>query len=129
MRCGAAQSSTAVIIAPDWLTKARSPASGARCEKLASSPIPGTMMPTQLGPMRRSRCGFAASNIFCCSARPRSPSSPKPAVITTAALVPRAPSSDTSPGTVSGGVTITARSGASGRLATSAKTGRPSSSR
>ncbi len=37
---GAAQSSIAVIIAPDWLTKAMSPGGGARCEKLASSPIP-----------------------------------------------------------------------------------------
>ncbi len=52
---GAAQSSIAVIIAPDWLTKAMSPGGGARCEKLASSPISGTMIPTQFGPTRRNR--------------------------------------------------------------------------
>src|SRR5579885_2731209 len=44
---GAAQSSMAVTRAPDWLTSAISPAGGERCEKLASSPIRGTMMPRQ----------------------------------------------------------------------------------
>ena len=67
---GAAQSSIAVIIAPDWLTKAMSPGGGARCEKLASSPIRGTMMPTQLGPTMRSRWGLAASSVACCKRPP-----------------------------------------------------------
>ena len=39
--------------------------------------------------------------------------------MTTAALVPRSPSAAMMPGTVSGGVATTARSGAAGRLATS----------
>jgi len=52
---GAAQSSIAVIIAPDWLTKAMSPRGGERCAKLASSPMPGTISPMQFGPIRRNR--------------------------------------------------------------------------
>ncbi len=42
------------------------------------------------------------------------------AVSTTAARVPRTPRASIRPGTVAGGVQITASSGASGRLATSA---------
>ena len=43
---------------------------------------------------------------------------PRPAVITTAALVPRAPASLIKRGTVVGGVQITARSGTLGKLVT-----------
>ena len=53
----------------------------------------------------------------------------KPAVITTAARQPRAPSSPINPGTLAGGVQITARSGAAGRSATLATTGAPRSGR
>ena len=82
-------------------------------------------MPTQLGPTKRKRWGRAASSIACRRARPDAPCSPKPAPMTTAARVPRVPSSAISPGTVSGGVAITARSGTSGRLAMSRWTGTP----
>ena len=75
----------------------------------------------QFGPTIRKRCGRAASSIACCSRRPSSlPSSAKPAVITTAPLVPRAPSSAINWGTICGGVQITARSGDNGKLFTSA---------
>src|SRR5262249_34733331 len=57
--------------------------------KLASSPSRGTIMPTQFGPTMRIRCGFAAPRVARCKLPPCSPSSPKPAVITTAARVPR----------------------------------------
>ena len=119
----AAQSSTAVTMAPDWVTKAMSPARGAICAKLAFSPVPGAMMPRQFGPTMRSRCGFAASSAACRSVPPLPlplwSGAPRPAVMMMAAFVPRAPSSAIRAGTLSGGVQITARSGVSGRLATS----------
>ena len=117
---GNAQSSTVVAIAPDCVRNAMLPGSNAAGAKVAFRPMPGTAMPRQLGPTTRNRYGRAA--LSSCAARSRptlaSPSA-KPAVRTTAARVPRAPSSATSAGTVSGGVAITASSGVSGRLATS----------
>ncbi len=107
-----AQSMMAVISAPDCDRKARSPASGGLCEKLALRPMPGTIRPRQLGPWMRSRCGRAASSMA------RFRSSRIPAVMTTAARVPLAPSSAISAGMVAGGVTSTARSGAAGSDAT-----------
>gem|GEM_PF-5583188 len=115
-----AQSSTAVNTAPDWATKARLPARGGTWAKLALRATPGTITPRQLGPMMRSRWGRAAASIASVRARPAAePPSPNPAVMTTAALQPRRPSSSTRPGTVSGGVAMTARSGVRGREATS----------
>ncbi len=116
-----AQSSTAVTTAPDCETKATLPFSGCTWPNEALSPLPGAIRPRQLGPAIRNRRGRAASSIFRCSAQPSSPSSPKPAVMTTAAFVPRAPSAAMRPGTVCGGVATTARSGASGRLSTSGR--------
>ena len=87
----AAQSSTAVITAPDWATNARSPGFGWMCAKLAFKPTRGAMIPRQLGPTIRKMCGRAASSIAWRSSPPASsPPSPNPAVITTAPLVPRA---------------------------------------
>ena len=81
------------------------------CAKLALSFAGGTISPTVFGPMIRIRCGFAASSIFW-----RRPfASVSPAVMTQAALQPSLPRSPTIFGTVRGGVTITARSGTSGR--------------
>ena len=115
-----AQSSTAVATAPDWATKAISPAFGVTGAKLALRPRRGARRPMQLGPSTRSRWGRAASSSAFWSSPPRcEASSANPALITTAARVPRAPSSATRPGTLAAGVAITARSGASGRLATS----------
>jgi hypothetical protein len=114
-------------VAPDWATKASRPGTGLTWEKLALRPMPGTMTPKQLGPMRRSRKGWAASSIACLSSNPRRPApSPKPVVMTTAAPVPRAPSAATMPGTVAGGVQMIARSGIEGRLAMSVWQGIPS---
>ena len=71
--------------------------------------------------------GRAASSSSCCRARPRGASaSAKPALITTTARVPRFASAATRPGTTSGGVAITARSGVTGRLATSGYASTPS---
>ena len=72
----------------------------------------GASRPMQFGPSTRNRCGRAASSMACfCAAL-------MPAVNTTAARVPAAPSSAINAGTVSAGVQMTASSGAAGRSAT-----------
>ncbi len=116
-----AQSRTAATIPPDWATNASLPAAGIRGAKLAFKPECGTMTPKQFGPMIRIRYRPAASSIACRSAWPAAPPpSPKPLLITTAARVPRCPNSSINPGTVSGVVAITARSGTIGSAPTSA---------
>ena len=116
MPAARAQSSTAVHRAPDCEMKASFPGAALVCAKLALRPISGTSRPRQLGPRMRSRCGRAASSICCW--RDAAPLS-RPAVRTIAAFAPRWPSSAIKGGTVAGGVQMTARSGATGRLATS----------
>lgn len=123
MRRDLAQSSTAVTSAPDCDTNAMLPGSASVCAKLAFRPRRGVSKPMQLGPSTRSRCGRAASSIACLCVASR------PAVMTIAARVPCSPSSVIRPGTVAGGVQITARSGTVGRSATRACTRSPSSSR
>jgi hypothetical protein len=118
----AAQSRIEVASAPDCDTKASDPGCAAMCEKLAFRPACGASSPRQLGPRMRSRCGRAASSMACFVV----PSSP--AVSTMTARVPRAPRAATRPGTVAGGVQITARSGAEGSAAMSAWQGSPSRS-
>ena len=49
-----AQSSTEVRIAPDWLTKARSPEQRLRLREARVESVAGTMMPRQFGPTMRS---------------------------------------------------------------------------
>src|SRR5258707_8548746 len=85
----------------------------------------------QLGPTILSRCGWAARRmrlrqrlLSSCAAAP----SPGPAVMITATLVPRSPSSTTRRGTVSAGVMITARSAGCGSSSRLFSTGRPSMS-
>ncbi|GAB1390964.1 hypothetical protein MASR1M6_31460 [Rubrivivax sp.] len=117
-----AQSSIEVASAPDCEMKASVPGVASTCEKLALSRACGASSPRQLGPTMRSRCTRAASSIACFCAGVR------PAVITTAARVPSAPRSAISPGSVAGGVQMTASSGACGRSCTRATTGMPSSS-
>ncbi len=121
MRRGSAQSSTVVAMAPDWVRKAILPVSNSAGAKVALRPMPGTAMPRQFGPTTRNRCGCAAASSCALRSWPTlaSPSA-KPAVSTTAARVPRRPNSSIRAGTLSGGVAMTARSGVSGRLATSA---------
>ena len=109
----AAQSSIAVTSAPDCETKARLPGWASRWAKLAFRPAYGDSRPRQLGPRMRSRCRPAAASIAALVA------ASSPAVSTTAARVPRAPSASISPGTLAGGVQITARSGGAGKPATS----------
>jgi hypothetical protein len=123
-----AQSSTAVTSAPDCATKASRPGSAATGAKLAFSPTAGASSPTQLGPRIRSRWGRAASSIAWRKLRPPGEGASSPALSTTAALHPCAPSTPTMAGTVAAGVQITASSGACGRSATLRATGRPSSS-
>ena len=117
-----AQSSMAVTSAPDCDTKASSPGWAPMWEKLALSPRCGASMPMQLGPRMRKVWIRAASSMACFCALSR------PAVTTMAARVPRLPSSAISGATVAAGVQITARSGASGRAATSAKVFTPARS-
>src|SRR4051812_15455003 len=100
-----AQSSRAVVNAPDCDTKATEPGAAEVGAKLALSPQPGTSRPTQFGPRIRSRWGLAASSIARCRLRPPGPAAAViPAVRTTAAFVPRAPRSAMSDGTVAAGV-------------------------
>ncbi len=101
-----------------------SPVRGGTWTKLAFTPRPGTISPRQFGPTIRVPKGRAASSSRFRSSRPwavpsPSPPSPNPAVMTTMPRVPRRPSWSTRAGTVSGGVAITARSGVTGRSATS----------
>jgi len=110
----AAQSISDVAIAPDCEIRAIFPGLAAICAKLALSFAGGTINPTVFGPMMRISEGLAASSIAW-----RKPFAwLSPAVMTTAARVPFPASSRTMSGTVSGGVTITARSGTPGRSAT-----------
>ena len=111
----AAQSSMAVTSAPDCDTKARAPGRASTCAKLAFRPMCGASKPRQLGPRMRSRWRPAAWSMAALVA------ASSPAVSTTAARVPRTPKASISPGTLAGGVQITARSGACGRAATSGK--------
>ncbi|MCG3144757.1 MAG: hypothetical protein HONDAALG_02230 [Gammaproteobacteria bacterium] len=111
-----AQSMTAVHRAPDCATKASEPGCAAMCAKLAFMRMPGLSRPTQFGPRIRRPCGRAASSRAW---RGVAPDSPKPALMTMAALVPWRPSASMRPATVAAGVQMTARSGLSGRLATS----------
>ena len=104
-----AQSSTPPTSAPDCDRKASLPGFGFAMPKLALTPSAGTQIPKQFGPMMRRQVGRAASSILWRR------SGPSPAVTTTAARVPFLPSAAIRPGTVSGGVAMTARSGASGR--------------
>ena len=84
-------------------------------------------MPRQFGPMMRNSAGRATSSIAWRRCAPTAlPPSPKPAVMTTAPAQPRSASWPISPGTVSGGVAIMARSGFSGSDATSGQARRPS---
>ena len=117
-----AQSTMPVISAPDCDTNASRPGLGAIWQKLASRPIRGSISPRQFGPWMRRRWGLAASSIAC-RISPR-----MPALITTAARQPFAPSSAITPGMVAGGVATIARSGTSGSAGIDGKHVRPATS-
>ena len=77
------------------------------------------MTPMQLGPKILKRRRRASSKTIELNVRPAASVIPeRPAVIITAALVPRAPKSAMIFGTVAGGVATMAKSGVSGKLST-----------
>ena len=121
-----AQSNMAVASAPDCVTKASLPGKALPGEKLAFSDTPVTKAPMQFGPNTRSKCGRAAASMFCSRVRPLAVMAFKPALSTMAARVPLCPSADSSSGTVSAGVQMTAKSGAKGNEFTSGQAGSPS---
>ena len=109
----AAQSISAVAIAPDCDSSASCPGAAPICAKLALSFAGGTISPTVFGPITRSRCGRAASSI----AWRRPFSTVTPAVITTATLhALRAELGDDARAPCPAGVRITARSGTPGQV-------------
>jgi len=65
-------------------------------------------IPAQLGPTKRMPCSLATRATS--SSPARLPTSENPAVMITAACTPARPQSSSTPGTVAGGDTITARS-------------------
>ena len=79
---------------------------------------PGTITPRQFGPTMRMWPRRASSKTCCSSAAPSGPISLKPAEIMIAPGMPAAAHSLMMPGTVFGGVMMTARSGLSGSAAT-----------
>ena len=108
---------TVVTIAPDWARKAMRPGRRRQMGEAGVEADAGHQQPDAIGPEQAHADAAAPPPAWPASAAPAAP--PKPALITTAALQPRAPSSATIPGTVGAGVAITASSGTSGRLATS----------
>ena len=122
---GVAQSRTEVMIAPDCVTKASSPGPRRRCAKLALRPMPRHQHAEAVGP-DQAHAVFRPPWRAACSAAPAAaPPSPKPAVITTAARVPRrAERGDRPRAPFAGGVEMTARSGASAASG-SGRPGRP----
>ena len=120
MPLAAAQSSTAEHSAPDCDTKAILPAGAFSGAKLALSPMPGTMMPMLLGPSRRMPAAWAAA-LAASSAVPPSAVGVRcsAAVMMQAARAPRRPRARITSGTTAASEQTSARSGATGRLATS----------
>ena len=104
---------------PDCMTRPAVPAAGCAAANVASSPMPGTAMPKQFGPISRMPCLRQTASRSALSAVSM------PAVNTTSPRTPRAPQASATSVTAAGGTAISARSGVSGRLATSGKHGTP----
>ncbi len=102
--------------APDWLTKPTPPRSAGTGAKVALSEIAGSvlMIPMQLGPIMRTPARRTVSRSRASRSRPSSPTSAKPAVITTRPRTPLAMDSSTAAWTWRRGTTMTARSTGSG---------------
>ncbi len=96
--------------APDCEISPSDPDRASPRANVAFNPMPGRMMPRQLGPSTRSPWRRAFSSSARSSAAPAGPVSEKPALTTTAARTPAAPHCSMIPGTVAAGVAITARS-------------------
>ena len=111
----AAQSTSAVQIAPDCDTSAMLPASHAVRQKEALSPRDGRSMPMQFGPRMRTSASRATSVMRASSALPVSPTSLNPAESTMAAGIPARPACAMMSGIAAAGAATTARSTGSGR--------------
>ena len=101
------------------MTRPAVPAAGCVAANVASSPMPGAAMPKQFGPISRMPC------LRQTASRSALPAVSMPAVNTTSPRTPRAPQASATSVTAGGGTAISARSGVSGRLATSGKHGTP----
>ena len=75
-------------------------------------------MPLQFGPTKRMPASRAAATRSAWRSGPPSPLSAKPALITTAARMPLAPHSRSTPGAAAAGTVTTARSTGSGMSST-----------
>ena len=114
-----AQSNTVVHIAPDWEIKAILPFLGIPRVKVILRCKPGTIKPTQFGPIILMPSNFASStNTWSSSILPSWPDSLKPADKIMIPLIPASPHSLTNCGTSFALVAITAKSGVLGRLIT-----------
>jgi hypothetical protein len=120
------QSRIAVQSAPLWLMKATFPGRAMEAAKVALKPSAGDITPRQLGPMMRMPPRCASARISCSIAAPPGPVSLKPAEMMMADGTPFAVHSRITPGTHAAGVTMTARSGVSGKALTLGKAARPS---
>ena len=116
----AAQSTSAVQIAPDCDTRAMLPASHAVRQKDALRPIDGRSMPMQFGPRMRTSASRATASTRASSALPASPVSLKPAESTMAAGTPARPACAMMSGTAGAGAATTARSTGPGRSSSEA---------
>ena len=104
----------AVQSAPLWLMKPTLPGFAMSAAKVAFNLLLGTITPKQFGPTMRMPALLASSKTWRSSSTPTGPISLKPAEIMMTPFTPFAPQSFTMPGTVGGGVMMTARSGVSG---------------
>ena len=113
----ALQSRTAVSSAPLWLMKPTEPGGAIPAANVALSPATGFMTPRQFGPTTRIPAACASASTRRSSSAPASPTSRKPAEMMMTPRTPLAAHSATRPGTLGAGVTMTARSTASGMAA------------
>ncbi len=108
------QSRMAVMSAPDWPMKLTRPLLAMPAANVALRPDMGLITPRQLGPMMRMPYSLALATRSRSSLAPSSPTSLKPAEMTTAVGTPASPHSSMMPGIDTAGVTMTARSTFSG---------------
>jgi hypothetical protein len=113
--------------APDWQKNPARPRGGISPARLALMETSGSvlMMPSALGPIRRTPYERERPTSLRCRWRPSSPVSANPAEITTSPCTPLAAQSSTTSGTASDGTATTAMSTASGMSPTVGYAGRP----
>ncbi len=108
----AAESSTAMPRAPDWLKSPNRPGGGSDGASDAFRRTCGSLLttPNELGPTTRMPPARASRTSLSCRARPWSPVSAKPLLTTTSPRTPAAAQSRTTSSTDSAGTATTARS-------------------